>query len=86
MYAIRSYYDYLACQLRQRLFAQFLRLPLSRLGEDGTGDLMARATNDVQAVEQTAGDGVLTLVDGLLGLGIHGAQGIVQHQYRNNFV
>jgi len=57
---------YLACQLRQRLFAQFLRLPLSRLGEDGTGDLMARATNDVQAVEQTAGDGVLTLVDGLL--------------------
>ncbi|MCD8547828.1 MAG: ATP-binding cassette domain-containing protein [Aeromonadaceae bacterium] len=57
---------HLTCQLRQQLFAHFLRLPLSRLGADGTGDLMARATNDVQAVEQTAGDGVLTLVDGLL--------------------
>ncbi|GAA4492188.1 ABC transporter transmembrane domain-containing protein [Pseudaeromonas paramecii] len=56
----------LSCQLRQQLFAHFLRLPLSRLGQDGTGDLMALATNDVQAVEQTAGDGVLTLVDGLL--------------------
>ena len=31
-----------------------------------TGDLMAHATNDIQAVEQTAGDGVLTLVDALL--------------------
>ena len=30
-----------------------------------TGDLMAHATNDIQAIQQTAGAGVLTLVDSL---------------------
>ena len=29
------------------------------------GDLMAHATNDIQAIQQTAGAGVLTLVDSL---------------------
>ncbi len=31
-----------------------------------TGDLMAHATNDIQAVEMTAGEGVLTLVDSIM--------------------
>ena len=31
-----------------------------------TGDLMAHATNDIQAVEMTAGEGVLTLVDSFI--------------------
>src|SRR5690606_34804222 len=31
-----------------------------------TGDLMARATNDITAVEMTAGEGVLSGIDGLV--------------------
>lgn len=56
----------LAAILRQRLYAKFMAMDPWFFQRYGTGDLMARATNDVAAVELTAGEGVLSLVDGLI--------------------
>lgn len=59
----------LAKQLRQRLFAQFLRMDRSFYHTHRIGDLIAHATNDVTAVDAVAGSGVLMLADALfLGL------------------
>ncbi|PQD93711.1 multidrug ABC transporter permease/ATP-binding protein [Pradoshia eiseniae] len=55
----------LARQLRSRLYEHFTNMPTSFYQRKRTGDLMAHATNDLSAVQQTAGNGVLTLVDSL---------------------
>lgn len=49
--------------LRNRLFHHFTRMSPDFYQKHRVGDLMAHATNDIQAIQQTAGDGVLTLVD-----------------------
>ncbi len=54
----------LANQLRQRLFDHLTRQSPRFYQKMTTGDLMARATNDIQAVEMTAGEAVLALFDG----------------------
>ena len=54
----------LAALLRQRLFAHLARMSPEFYQRHRTGDLMARMTNDVNAVEATAGEGVLSMVDG----------------------
>ena len=54
----------LANQLRQQLFDQLSRQSPNFYQTMKTGDLMARATNDIQAVEMTAGEAVLALFDG----------------------
>jgi len=51
--------------LRKQLFEHFTHLSPQFYQEHRTGDLMAHATNDIQAIEMTAGLGVLTLVDSL---------------------
>jgi ATP-binding cassette subfamily B multidrug efflux pump len=51
--------------LRDRLFAHLTRMTPSFFHRRRTGDLMAVATNDIPAIEQTASVGVLTLVDSL---------------------
>lgn len=51
--------------LRNRLYQHFTKLSPEFYNQRRTGDLMAHATNDIQAVEHTAGDGVLTLVDSI---------------------
>ncbi|WP_141432389.1 ABC transporter transmembrane domain-containing protein [Bacillus sp. 03113] len=51
--------------LRNRLFDHFTKMSQSFYQRRRTGDLMAHATNDLQAIQQTAGMGVLTLVDSL---------------------
>ncbi|HEY8908709.1 MAG TPA: ABC transporter transmembrane domain-containing protein [Desulfosporosinus sp.] len=51
--------------LRKELFEHFTRLSPQFYQEHRTGDLMAHATNDIQAIEMTAGVGVLTFVDSL---------------------
>lgn len=56
----------LANELRQRLFAHMALQPPAFFQKMKTGDLMARATNDVQAVEMTAGEAVLAMFDGAL--------------------
>ncbi|WP_028986526.1 ABC transporter transmembrane domain-containing protein [Thermicanus aegyptius] len=51
--------------LRNRLYRHFTRLSPSFYHKRRIGDLMAHSTNDIEAVEGAAGDGVLTLVDSL---------------------
>lgn len=51
--------------LRERLFAHLTRMSPSFYHRKRSGDLMAVATNDIPAIEQTASTGVLTLVDSL---------------------
>ncbi|QKX51897.1 ATP-binding cassette domain-containing protein [Planococcus glaciei] len=55
----------LARNLRERLFTHFTRMSPAFYQKRRVGDLMAHATNDLQAVQQTAGIGVLTLVDSI---------------------
>jgi ATP-binding cassette, subfamily B, multidrug efflux pump len=49
--------------LRKRLMHQFLKMTPSFYEKNRTGDLMARATNDLNAVSLTAGFGIMTLID-----------------------
>lgn len=51
--------------LRNRLYEHFTRMSPQFYHQRRTGDLMAHSTNDVQAIESTAGEGVLTLVDSI---------------------
>ncbi|WP_100399229.1 ABC transporter transmembrane domain-containing protein [Bacillus sp. FJAT-44742] len=55
----------LARLLRNRLYEHFTKMSSSFYNKRRTGDLMAHSTNDIRAIEQTAGVGVLTLVDSL---------------------
>jgi ATP-binding cassette subfamily B multidrug efflux pump len=55
----------LARQLRNELYAHFTKMSPSFYQRKRIGDLMAHATNDLQAIQQTAGSGILTLVDSL---------------------
>jgi len=62
---------YLLCQ---RLYQHYLAMDQHFYQQHRTGELMAHVSNDIQAVEMTAGEGILTLVDsifmGCLVLGI----------------
>lgn len=51
--------------LRNRLYYHFTNMSPSFYQKNRIGDLMAHATNDLAAIQQTAGAGVLTLVDSL---------------------
>lgn len=51
--------------LRNQLYEHFTKLSPRFYHQRRIGDLMAHSTNDVQAVEGTAGEGVLTLVDSI---------------------
>ncbi|GAA0595759.1 multidrug ABC transporter ATP-binding protein BmrC [Virgibacillus siamensis] len=70
-YAISFLWDYtlfggaaiLERWTRSKLMAHFLKMTPTFFGKYRTGDLMARSTNDLKAINQTAGFGVLTLVD-----------------------
>ncbi|SOC06189.1 ATP-binding cassette subfamily B protein [Ureibacillus xyleni] len=74
MYVMRYYWrmmifgssNYLAKILREKLFCHFTKMSSSFYQERRIGDLMAHATNDVSAVQQTAGAGVLTLFDSIV--------------------
>lgn len=49
--------------MRTKLMGHFLRMKPTFYERNRTGDLMARATNDLGAVSNTAGFGILTLFD-----------------------
>jgi ATP-binding cassette, subfamily B, multidrug efflux pump len=73
MYVIRYYWRLmifgssvkLSKLLRNRLYQHFTNMSPTFYQKYRVGDLMAHATNDLQAIQQTAGVGVLTLVDSL---------------------
>ena len=49
--------------LRKKLMHQFLTMTPTFYEKNRTGDLMAKATNDLNAVTLTAGFGIMTLID-----------------------
>ena len=49
--------------IRDALFGHFLRLPPEFFDEWRTGDLMSRATNDIQAVRMVAGPAIMYTVN-----------------------
>lgn len=53
-------------QMRSRLFKHFMIMDRTFYQRHRTGDLMAHATNDINSIQNVAGDGVLTLVDYLV--------------------
>jgi ATP-binding cassette, subfamily B, multidrug efflux pump len=73
MYTLRYYWRImifgsavkLSRLLRNRLYEHFTSMSQSFYQKKRTGDLMAHATNDLSAIQQTAGAGVLTFVDSL---------------------
>ncbi len=74
MYGLRYYWRIkifgsavkLARLLRDRLYEHFTKMSPAFYQKWRVGDLMAHATNDLQAIQQTAGMGVLTMVDALI--------------------
>ena len=63
-----AYYDFrvfikISSPITKNLYEHFTKMSPSFYQSNRTGDLMAHATNDIQ--QQTAGAGVLTLVDSL---------------------
>lgn len=50
-------------KLRSRFVQHLLKMTPAFYEKNRTGDLMARATNDLKAISMTAGFGILTLVD-----------------------
>ena len=51
--------------LRAKLYNHYLNLSASFYNEKKTGDLMAHATNDIDAVQRACGFGLLTIIDPL---------------------
>lgn len=53
--------------LRDAFFSHLIRLDAAFFGATRTGDLMSRATNDLQAVRQAVGPGIMYLVNTIVG-------------------
>ena len=53
-------------QLRERFITQAVRLPLSTVERAGTGDLVARTTNDVEAMNQVVRFGLPAIIVGVV--------------------
>ncbi|MCP5161087.1 MAG: ATP-binding cassette domain-containing protein [Hahellaceae bacterium] len=56
----------LAKELRSRVYQHLSVMPATFYQRYRTGDLMARCTQDIEAVQMTAGEGVLSMVDGAM--------------------
>ncbi len=56
--------------LRKRLMQQFLNMTPTFYEKNRTGDLMAKATNDLNSVTLTAGFGIMTLIDSTVYMGL----------------
>lgn len=55
--------------MRRKLMLHFLKMTPTFYEKNRTGDLMARATNDLNAVSLTAGFGIMTLIDSTIYMG-----------------
>lgn len=52
--------------LRSRLFNHYMQMDQTFYQEHRTGDLIAHATNDLQAIQQVAGSGILSFADSII--------------------
>ncbi|SFQ32698.1 ABC transporter transmembrane domain-containing protein [Caldicoprobacter faecalis] len=57
---------YLECYLREKLFAHMQTLPAFFYDNNKTGDLIAYAINDIQAIRRVFGFGFTSILDGLV--------------------
>jgi len=57
---------YLECYLREKLFAHMQTLPASFYDNNKTGDLIAYAINDIQAIRRVFGFGFTSILDGVV--------------------
>lgn len=56
----------IATDLRKDLYSHLQRLPLQYYQKVRTGDLMSRATNDIESIRMTVGPGILVTADAVL--------------------
>lgn len=56
----------IASEMRRSLYAHLQKLPLHHYQRVRTGDLMSRATNDIESVRTLLGPGILVIVDACL--------------------
>ncbi len=57
---------FIATELRNDLYRHLQRLPLKYYQSIRTGDLMSRATNDIESIRMAVGPGILITVDGFV--------------------
>lgn len=57
---------HLGAQLRQKIFQHLLHQSEPFYNQHQTGDLLARSTNDITAIEMSAGEAILALFDGIM--------------------
>ena len=57
---------YIAKELRLDLYGHLQKLPLEYYQRVRTGDLMSRATNDIEAVRMAVGPGILVSADAIM--------------------
>jgi ATP-binding cassette, subfamily B, multidrug efflux pump len=60
----------IASDLRLNLYSHLQKLPLRYYQKVRTGDLMSRATNDIESIRMAIGPGILVTVDALLVFGM----------------
>ncbi len=66
MFQLHGGANRLQLKMRSRMMAHLLKMTPSFFEKYRTGDLMARATNDIKSIGETSGSGILTLVDSCL--------------------
>ncbi|WP_372011912.1 ABC transporter ATP-binding protein [Paenibacillus chitinolyticus] len=66
MFQLHGGANRLQLKMRSRMMAHLLKMTPSFFEKYRTGDLMARATNDIKSIGETSGAGILTLVDSCL--------------------
>jgi ATP-binding cassette subfamily B protein len=64
--ALQGMAQYVTYDIRNDYFAHLLRLPLSYFQKTPTGDLMARATNDLEAVRMFLNMGLIFLMEAVI--------------------
>ena len=58
--------NFVASDLRRELYAHLQKLPLLRYQKHRTGDLMSRATNDIESIRMALGPGILVALDAVI--------------------
>jgi len=58
--------NYVASDLRKELYEHLQKIPLMRYHRYRTGDLMSRATNDIESIRMALGPGILVALDAVI--------------------
>lgn len=58
--------NFVACDLRKELYGHLQTIPLRQYQKNKTGDLMSRATNDIESIRMALGPGILVALDAVI--------------------